>query len=65
MKTTTTTCDRCGSLILERGSAITVSGELRPQLERADFCLDCAHALLSFTRERERAEALAAPAPRA
>jgi hypothetical protein len=61
VKTTVTTCDRCGAVILERITVIHISGELRSRIERADFCATCTEAFVAFLRERERAEALALP----
>jgi hypothetical protein len=54
MKTTTTTCDRCGEIILEKASLLEIkgSGDIRLIVERIDLCSGCSTRFIEFLRTR-------------
>ena len=54
MRQTTLICDKCGDVILDHASvlSITAAGELKPAIDRIDLCGECSARLLEWIRSR-------------
>lgn len=58
--TTTIHCDKCGCVVADQRTALTVEcGPLRAHRAGIDLCVDCAHQLVGFLRNPDDAAALA------
>jgi hypothetical protein len=54
MRNVSILCDRCGQIVLEHGSLLTIEakGDLKTPVDRVDLCGDCAAAFVNWLRSR-------------